>query len=306
MLTGADQATVTVGALLDNAKRLGLMPGYRTGTAFAEATADGRAMVTLDGDTAPVPAFNYGGTLAPRQRVITISIPPHGLYIIGAVNVSPLPLIEQFTVTGTARFTKTAGMIYALVEVQAAGGSGGGAGATGVSQWSFGDGGGGGEYARGIFLASQISDSGEIVTVGQGGIASTGNGAAGTNSSFGSLITCVAGNGGSVRTATGTLNYSANTQTRSGGGGGTGGTFRVAGSPGGMGIGITSTAQGVRAGDGGQSFMAGGRVESLNLAGTVGRPYGGGGSGSANSASQAAAAGGPGADGIVIVTSYFA
>lgn len=306
MLTGSDQASVTIGALLDNARRLGLLPVYRTGSVFADATADGRAMVTLDNDTQPVPAFNYGGTLATAQRVITISIPPHGLYIVGAVNVSGLPLVQQFTVTGTARFTKPAGLIYALIEVQAAGGAGGGANATGISQWSFGDGGGGGEYARGIFLPNQISDSGETVTVGQGGIAGSGGGASGTNSSFGSLITCVAGGGGSVRTATGTLNYSANTQTRSGGGGGTGGTFRVAGSPGGMGIGITSTAQGVRGGDGGQSFMAGGRVENLNGAGNVGRSYGGGGSGAANSASQAAVNGGSGADGIVIVTSYFA
>lgn len=304
-LSSGDNAESTIRALRDQAARLGFMPDYRTGSAFSAATVDGRVMVLMDGDEQPVPAFNYAGPLATGQRLITVRIAPHGLYVFGAISTAFVPLVEQFTVTGTSRFTKTAGMLYAIVEVQAAGGAGGGAGATGVSQWSFGDGGGGGEYARGILLASQISDAGEIVTVGQGGIAGTGNGAAGTSSSFGSLITCVAGGGGSVRTATGTLNYSANTQTRNGGGGGTGGTTRIAGSPGGMGIGITSTPQGVRAGDGGQSFLAGGRVESLSLPGTVGRPYGGGGSGAANSASLPAVAGGAGADGIVIVTSYF-
>lgn len=306
MLTGSDQAAVTVSALLDNARRLGLLPMYRTGTIYADAVADGRAMTILDNDIAPVPAFNYAGPLATGQRVITITIPPHGLYIIGAVTPSSLPVVETFTVTGTSTYTKASGLIYALVEVQAAGGAGGGAGATGVGQWSMADGGGGGEYARGIFLAGSIGAT-ETVTVGQGGIAASGaSGAAGTGSSFGSLITTLGGGGGTTRTATNTSNFTSNTQTRTGGSGGTGGTFRVAGSPGGMGVGIGSTTAGVRGGDGGQSFLGGGRVESLNVAGAAGRLYGGGGAGAANSASLSAVAGGAGGDGIVIVTSYFA
>lgn len=306
MLTGSDQASVTVGALLDNAKRLGLLPAYKTGTIFADATTDGRAMVTLDNDTAPVPAFNYAGPLASGHRVITIAIPPHGLYIIGAIAPSALPVVETFAVTGTATYTKPSGLIYVDVEVQAGGGAGGGATATGVGQWSTSDGGGGGEYARGIFLAGSLGAT-ETVTIGQGGIAASGaSGTAGGGSSFGSLITTIAGGGGTTRAATNTANFTSNTQTRSGGAGGTGGTYRVAGSPGGMGIGIGSATTGVRAGDGGQSFLAGGRVESLNIVGGAGRLYGGGGAGAATSASQSAVAGGAGGDGIVIVTSYFA
>lgn len=306
LLSNADNAEAVVGALLAQAKRFGLTTNFRTATVLAPSNTDGRVMVTLDNDTIPVPVFNYAGPLATGQRVVVVPVAPHGLFAIGAINASSLPLAETFTVTGTARFTKTAGLIYARIQVQAAGGSGGGAGVTAAGQWAFGDGGGGGEYAEGIFLASQISDAGEIVTVGQGGIGSTGAGTSGSNSSFGTLVTCVGGNGGSVRTATNTLNYSSNTQTRNGGSGGTGGTIRVAGSPGGMGIGITSVAQGVRAGDGGQSFLAGGFVESLNLAGSPGRLYGGGGPGVANSAGQAAIAAMAGGNGIVIVTSYFA
>lgn len=305
MLTPADAASTTISALLDNGRRLGLFPIYRTGTVFADAETPGRAMVTLDNDIAPVPAFNYAGPLAASQRVITIMIPPHGLYILGAVNASPIPTVETFTVTGTATYTKTSGLVYARVQVQAGGGAGGGANATAAGQWSFGDGGGGGEYAEGLFLASQIGST-ETVTVGRGGLGSTGAGTVGLNSSFGSLITCVGGGLGSVRPASSTANFSQNTATRNGGSGGAGGTTRVAGNPGGLGFAINSAGTGVRAGDGGSSFLAGGYVESLNGAGSPGRTYGGGGPGVANSASMSAVAAMAGGNGIVIVTSYFA
>lgn len=311
MLTQADAANVTIVALLDNARRLGLLPVYRTGTVFADATAPGRAMVTLDNDIAPTPCFNYAGLMGAGQRALVLFVEPHGAYVIGAFSAAAQPDVQTIDTTGvdplTNTWTKPTGMVYATVEVQAGGGGGGGAAITAAGQWAFGDGGGGGEYAKGTFLASQLGAT-ELATVGTGGtaVAATAGGTGGT-SSFGALMTAIGGGGGAIRGAGNTLNFSSNTQARIGGTGGIGGDLHIPGSPGSYGFAINSNATGVRAGDGGSSFLAGGQIENLNAAGHPGQLYGGGGGGVANSTAQGTArAGGIGGQGIVIVTSYFA
>src|SRR5690242_15519101 len=96
------------------------------------------------------------------------------------------PDVQVFTANGT--WTKPASAKIVHVEVVGAGGSGGGAGATGAGQWSYGDGGGGGEYASGWYDADDLAAT-VTVTIGAGGTASTGAGASGGNSSFGTTIT---------------------------------------------------------------------------------------------------------------------
>lgn len=211
---------------------------------------------------------------------------------------------QLFTLSGT--WTKPTGARVCYVEVQAGGGSGGGANITTAGQWSFGDGGGGGEWAGGWFDANVLAAT-VAVTVGVGGVGASGaQGTGGGTSSFGAHITALGGGAGNIRAATNAAQYSPNTVSRAGGSGGTGGTLRIAGSPGGMGIGIASATSGVRGGDGGASHMGAGRIEVLNGAGNAGRNYGGGGSAAANSASQGAArTGGDGAPGAVRITTFF-
>lgn len=307
MLSPGESSEILVQAVLEQSRRLGLVPVYRVGTVFADTSVNGRAMVTLDNDTVPTPCFNYAGAMGAGQRALVMFIKPHGAYVIGRVAIDVLPNRQIFTDTVTpGTWTKPLGMIYADVEVQAGGGGGGGANITIASQWSFGDGGGGGEYCRARLLSSQMADT-VTVTVGAGGTVSAGGvGNTGGTSSFGALVTAIGGGGGSTRPATTTLNYSSNTQTRVGGTGGVGGDVSVAGSPGSYGLAIGSPATAIRAGDGGSAFLGGGTVESLGTDGKTGDNYGGGGSGAANAASQGTArSGGAGGPGIVIVTSYF-
>jgi hypothetical protein len=310
-MTSSEEISIGVEELLAQAKRLGLVPSYRIGTVLATSSR-ANVMVTLDNDTVPSRCYNFAGPLFTGQRVLTMSVKPHGVYVISRGSAgSPVPLVQTFIQVTGGVWTPPAGLTYATVEVQAAGGGGAGAAITAAAQWSFGDGGGGGEYARGNFSAAELGTADIAVVVGSGGAGGVGaaGGSTGGTSSFaapGGTMTAIGGGGGSSRTASGTLNFSADTQTRVGGTGGTGGTMRIAGNPGGMGIAITTPPTGVRAGDGGSSFLGGATLESLNANGKTGASYGGGGSGAANSASQVAARnGGTGAQGIVVVTSYF-
>lgn len=192
-----------------------------------------------------------------------------------------LPTITSFTASGT--YTKPAGLKYAIVEVQGAGGTGGTINAGG----SCGGGGGGG-YVRKMILAASIGTT-ETVTVGTAGIGSG-------NTSFGSLA--VAGNGGNTTTATGGTAGAA-----------TGGDFNVPGQDGMPGNSGGPSSPGA----GGNAFLgAGGSAGTYTPSnnnsgdGKSGYPFGGGGG-----ASQAATDGSPtgtagtGAPGVVIVTNYF-
>lgn len=211
--------------------------------------------------------------------------------------------VQVFTSSGT--WTKPANAKQVWVRAVGGGGAGGGAAATGASQWSFGDGGGSGEYGE-LWAAASTLGSTETVTIGAGGVGSSGAvGGSGGTTSFGAHMSCNGGGGGDVRGAGNTSNFSVNTAARTGGSGGSGGTIRLVGRPGGIGIGIGSTSAGVRAGDGGASVLGGGARESINAAANAGLNYGGGGGGTANSASTSARAGGNGAAGVVIVVTLF-
>lgn len=210
--------------------------------------------------------------------------------------------VQVFTASGT--WTKPAGINQVVVEVQGAGGGGGGADETSGNNVSAGGGGGGG-YSK-EFITSGLGAT-ETVTVGTGGAGglNTGtNGSSGGNSSFGAFCT---GNGGSG----GTGNTDDGTMVNGGAGGtGTGGTINISGQSGGSSlasrIASSTTLEGFKSGDGGNSILGTGGKSPTNPSiskSPNGNLYGGGGSG-ALSTDTSGAEGGDGAAGIVIVWEY--
>ena len=197
-------------------------------------------------------------------------------------------------------YTPTAGMVYADVELQAAGGSGGGCAAT---VYAGASGGSGGEYCRAVFSAATIGAS-QTVTIGAAGAvplaATNGNNA--SNSNFGALITAHGGLGGSAGLS--------GSVVQEGVDGGTGSSAQLAiqGGSSGPGFGGNGTIPGA-GGQGGDSQLgSGGRAlmtTTGNRPGINGKGYGAGGSGAVNG-NGAALAGGAGAGAICIVTEYVA
>jgi hypothetical protein len=231
----------------------------------------------------------------------------------GSITGGKGPIVNVYTANAT--WNKPAGLHHIVVECVGGGGGGGGAASTSSTQSSSAGGGGGGGYARKIFLESALPSS-CTVTRGAGGSAgSAGNnaGGAGGNTTFaGSGITTVQGSAGAggdgSAAGTGPLRNAGGA-----GGGASGGNINVVGSDGWMGT--------VTRGDGGEgdpaSMGQGGasgagmggasKGPSSSGAGIAGNQYGGGGSGGFNANSQATArAGGAGANGVCIVTEYYA
>ena len=179
-------------------------------------------------------------------------------------------------ITATGTYTPTAGMKYTEVTCTAVGGTGGAG--NGVTQNTGGGGGGAGATVFGVFSAATIGAS-QTVTIG----------AAGNNTTFGSLLTAVFGSKGAAGNAT---------NGGAGGAGGTGGTTQ-SGSPdakggagGSGGFGTTTVAFG-QGGNGGPSWWGGGGVGgSGGGGGGAGTAYGsGGGGGSTGGAGGAGATG---------------
>ena len=114
------------------------------------------------------------------------------------------PVVDVFTSSGT--WTKTAGMVYAVVEVQAGGGGGDNDKA-----------GGGGGFTRKTIAEATLNAT-EPVTVGGGGGTAFADASGGGSSAFGTHCSATGGGGGSS-------NHGA-------GGTGTGGDINVSGRPG--------------------------------------------------------------------------
>lgn len=218
---------------------------------------------------------------------------------------------ELFTTPGAGTWTKPVGVTEVIVECWGAGGAGGGS----TTNNTLGGGGGGGGYARSLinYTAAQQNIS---YNVGQGGVAGTGNGPSGTNTTWQSTIVVANGgsggqsgpNGGNGGVGGGAENSSVpNTGSivYFGGNGAFGGSLQI--SSGGSGAGsaqngeIPNTFTFIVApggkeygGDGADTYIDPG----INFTGLPGNNYGGGGSG-AWKISGANRSGGNGAQGLI-------
>lgn len=228
----------------------------------------------------------------------TVTIPGGGG---GAGGTGKSP--TQRVITATGVWTKPAGMVYAVVEVQGGGGAGGGSPTTAASQSSAGAGGGGGGYAKRTFQAGQLGAT-EPVTVGAGGTGVVGAaGNPGEQSVFSTGSNQMIGDpglgGGSIAAgpawgvAVGNI-----------GGAASGGDINVPGTAGVSGARSGTASYGI-AGSGGNSVLGGGGRGQYGNPGGGGGGFGGGGNGTAAQQSTTGFAGGPGAPGAVIVTEYY-
>lgn len=240
----------------------------------------------------------------PGARVVLVPVGTT-YFIIGTADTKPQdPKVDIFSTVGTDTWTKPAGARSVLVQVQGGGGAGGGTNAPSTGQNSVGSGGAGGGYGETWFSANALTDT-VTVTVGAGGAGNSGAaGSAGSSSSFGGYVSADGGAGGLTAagsaTATGQSGGDASSQTIVA-------DLAVPGNSGGHGIklGAGSAAYG---GHGGGSRLGGGgkgTATTTVLAGFAGLGYGGAGSGSCAQGVQSATAGGAGAQGIVIVTTFF-
>lgn len=296
---GPESIGVGIDELARQAKRFGLLQVYRPGTVFS-ADSVTRTLVTLDGDLEAIPANSLIGQLFPGTRVMVMTVPPQGVYIIGAYGASLAPTIDRFTTNRT--WTKPTGVRYIRVQCQAGGGFGGSSAAAAAGQNSKGSGGGGGEYAESYIFGDDIPDSAPIV-VGAGGTSGTPTG--GTSSFDGTTVVAIGGGAGLTAASSLAAGFG-----QVGGLGGTGGTgdLLISGNTGGMAqgsanLGIGGPGGGAHLGGGARGQATGSATQSL--AGNAAGLYGGGGGGALSTTGGAAASGGNGGAGVVIVTSYY-
>lgn len=213
------------------------------------------------------------------------------------IRMDTIPLIQVYTVNGT--YTKPTSPTARYVESEQQAGGGGGGGCPLGSGQGTGGGGGGGGWNTKRWAASALPSSVPVV-VGVGGIGGAPTdpvGGTGGNSSFNGAV-ANGGLGGQQGTST-----SGSTASAGGAGGShSGGDFGVPGSPGHHGriySGITMLTE-----RGGNSRLGFGAQANLGVgSGQTGGLYGGGGSGCLTTSNSRT--GGAGAQGIVIVRTWF-
>jgi hypothetical protein len=303
-------SVVGVEELLTNARRLGLLQTYRPGTVYESPSDLTQVMVTLDGDLEPIRAQSLAGGVLEGSRVMVMTVPPQGVYIIGFVGIGGFASVKPFqtliTATGAGTFAGVPGAVYHQIELVGGGGAGGGAALAAAGQNSKGSGGGGGAYARSRINAADLTYPVAYV-VGAGGTGVSGAaGNAGANTTFDTtLITAPGGGGGGIALSSAAAGFG----VQGGRGGATGvGDLVIGGAGGGFGMGSATLGAGGHGGDSVLGSGSAGRASAsaaASLAGLPGGQYGGAGSGAATNAGGGAQPGGDGAAGVIIITSFF-
>jgi hypothetical protein len=212
--------------------------------------------------------------------------------------------IQQFTTVGTSTYTPSAGLLFALMTVQAGGGAGGGCNNGSASGGYAGCGGNSGGYSKHLATAAAVGVS-QTVTVGAGGTpgaAGANPGGNGGNSSIGALCTA---NGGSGGPGISSAAFSAPSAPAAAG---TGNIIAVPGNVGGSGY-YTSTYSGspyaLTLGHGANSLFGAGGLPVWNAGnGNAGTGYGSGGSGGGWVTTVNTASGGAGRQGIALVLEF--
>ena len=280
----------------------GTLKGNNTGaTATPTDLTAAQALSLLGAAPLASPAFTgtpTAPTAAPGTNTTQIATTAFVQDVVQGTN-PPIRTITVQTFTTSGTYTPNANLVYAVIEVQAAGGGGGGT--QGGSGIAAAGGGGGGGYAKKLLTASAIGASQAITigAVGSGGAAGVNVGGVAGATSCGSLLSATGGKGGGGAAAA-----IVDAPNGHGGGGGVGslGDLNLSGTAGDFGLSFANDNSGI-SGAGGNSFLGvGAQAVTPNLAGLTGNNYGGGGSGAASSTSSEA--GGDGAPGIVIVTEY--
>ena len=248
--------------------------------------------------TLPAPlaiATNYYITNVNTTSAIELSLTPHGTPIILTDNGTGTHTILPLNI-----YTPTTGLVSATVRIIGGGGSGSGCTTTN----SAGDGGGAGGGCSRKFLAPVTLPS-LTITVGAGGLGTTGDGNIGATTLFGSLFSATGGQNGS-----GDLQ---DPDTGIGGSGGMGvdGDINTEGGRGMPAIASSAGGDPKAGGSGGNALFGGGgagvfvgSTSSLAVSGQLATSFGGGGGGAAIDGAGSAS-GGNGFGGIVEIVESF-
>lgn len=226
--------------------------------------------------------------------------------------------IVQFVLTSSQVLALNTGWEYATVECIGGGGGGGGAAVTSPTTVVYSGGGGGsGGYSKANVHPTQATDNNLTITVGAGGAGGTAGANGGQAGGASSVSTNV---GGVVALANGGSGGGPASNASVSGGGGAGasvagaaGTLNTPGNAGDSGF-VGGTGQAGYISRGGAAFFGGQLTDSaVGSGGSLNGPnatgaaaYGCGGCGGCISNVAASVSGGQGANGVVIVTIFFA
>lgn len=250
-----------------------------------------------------LPVILQNGTTADATQVMS-----DFNFIVNQVNANALPTsfvapgtlisVQVFAVGGT--YTPTAGATKAWVRAIAGGGAGGATVPTGPGQCAAGGGGGAGGYGE-VYVSSGLTT--QAVTIGLGGLANLAPvSGSGGNTSFGVLLVCAGGTGGTQGGA-GSGSAGGFNSGQGGFGGNVSGTGNLIvnghGATGGVGVGFTTAY--VQNGLGANSPWGAGGDPFNSGAGTG---FGSGGVGAGVGQNSAATQGQNGAPGRMIIFEF--
>lgn len=251
--------------------------GYPKGAVLLKDTLDGFWMSTTDNNTADPDAGGANWVDPLSGRLLNI---------------------QRFTANGT--YTPTPGTKSIIVEAVGGGGGGAGAVATTSTTSSGGGSGGSGAYGKSRYTTDF---SGVTVTVGAAGVSSAAsNGSNGGTTSFGALLSCPGGRGGSIG---GTVSASSTNISGAGGPNSTAPTgANLVSMPGSSGQPCIISQAGSFVGPGGSGPISSGGQGYASPGGGSAGVTGGGGSGGLNGISSGSTAGSSGGAGLVIVYEF--